>query len=106
MRRWAARGTRSLQHAAPFAGLAVVGLALWVLHEALRDYRYGEWVAAFAALPSTAVALSLVLTGRATWCSPATTCSAFETSAGQWPHRALRQPRSWRGRWGTASAIR
>jgi phosphatidylglycerol lysyltransferase len=58
----AGRAVHWLYRASPFAGLAVFGLALWVLHEALSTYRYDELVAAIAALPPGRLALALVVT--------------------------------------------
>jgi len=58
----AARARRLLRRVSPFAGLAIFGLALWVLYGSLHTYRYRELVAAVSALPWTALASSLALT--------------------------------------------
>jgi phosphatidylglycerol lysyltransferase len=58
----AGRARRLLRLAGSLFGLAVFGLALWVLHDALRVYHYRELVAAFSALPAWALVASLALT--------------------------------------------
>jgi uncharacterized membrane protein YbhN (UPF0104 family) len=55
LRRWAKR-------AGPVAGVAFFGVAVWVLHDALRHYRLEEILAALRVLPLPAIALALAAT--------------------------------------------
>jgi hypothetical protein len=45
------------------AAVAFFGLALWALHDSLRDYRYGDIAAAFGELPSARLALAIATCG-------------------------------------------
>jgi phosphatidylglycerol lysyltransferase len=51
-----------LRHLAPFAGVALFGVALFALHHALRDVRYRDIVRVLHELPRTAVLMALVTT--------------------------------------------
>ena len=43
------------------AAVAFFGLALWALHESLRDYHYGDIAAAFREPPSARLVLALAI---------------------------------------------
>jgi phosphatidylglycerol lysyltransferase len=51
-----------LQRIAPVLGLALFGAALWVLHNALRDFRYHDIAHQFQALPASRVIIAVTLT--------------------------------------------
>jgi len=55
VRRW-------LKRAGPLAGAAFFAIAIWVLHDALRQYRFADIVAALRMLPVAAVVLALACT--------------------------------------------
>lgn len=58
----AGRVRRWLKHAGPIAGIAFLGIAFWVLQDALRHHRASDIVSALRMLPGPAVALALAFT--------------------------------------------